>query len=383
MAKKLQKAKERKGMSPKAKFTLVSVFKGLVSNQAVIDGSRESAWWIAALFLVFSVFLPLIPNFVTLSNANGSSFISNYNFGLDTEMARYAYNMKQDGVELKVEGGTLHYYEAGVEKADKFVDLSSYEYAGGYTYFNLPFEQLDHEYNYVNTVTNQVDVRIFTLSDKNLKKNVTALTKQMFTLGSTLYPSETPDEKHYLPNLVIFTPTTFAVAVYKQGTTTQAATSYGGLNWKNTSPKVGIVERLLGDGAEEISSLTEIEFVNKYTVSSFKQFKKICTETYLNQKEVTKWQTTGIYAGIYAGVIVFLGLMVFILTRGKSNPYKFLNVWHCQKIAWWAGASPAILGTVLSLIFAGNSIGQMAFILLVSLRIMWLSMKQLRPVYNQ
>lgn len=388
MAKKLKKANERRGLSPKAKFTLVNVFKGLISNQAVIDGSKESAWWVAAIFLVFSIFLPLVPNFVSLSNANGANFISTYNFGLDQEMTRFAYTMDSNNVELMVEGGKLHYYENGTEKPEKFEDLTQLEYTDPVTgeslsYFQVTFDKLDHEYHYVNSVTGQVDIRVFTCSDTNLRKTVKALTQQYFKVGTVLNPTDDKDEKHYLPNLVIFTPTTFAVAVYKANTTTQAATSYGGLNWVNTSKKVGIIERLLGDGVDKVTTLSETDFVNQYSASSFKEFKKICKETYLYQKEITKWQTTGIYAGIYAGIIVFLGIMVFILTRGKTNPYKFLNVWHCQKISWWASASPAILGTILSLIFAGNSIGQMAFILLVSLRIMWLSMKQLRPVYNQ
>ena len=372
MAKKLQKAKVRKGMSPKAKFTLVSVFKGLISNQAVIDGSKESAWWVAAIFLVFSVFLPLIPTFTSLSNANGAAFVSSYNFGLDAQMISFAYTMKNQGVELKVEGGKLHYYENDVEKADKFVELDE-------TYFE-DYNHNDKEYQYINTVTHQIDVRVFCLSDNNLRKTVNNLVKQLYVVGTHSAPTAAEGEQYYIPNLVIFTPSTMAVAVYKDNTTTQAAASNGGLTWVNTSTKVGLIERLLGDGVNDTSK-SLVDFVNLYKESSFKEFKKICTETYLYQKKIAKWQTTGIYAGIYAGIIVFLGLMIFILTRGKTNPYKYLNVWHCQKIAWWAAASPAILGTILSLVFAGNTIGQMAFILLVSLRIMWLSMKQLRPMY--
>ena len=372
MAKKLQK--ERRGMSPKTKFTLVSIFKSLISNQAAIDGSKESPWWIAAIFLVISVILPLIPNFVTLSNYNGNSFIATYNYGLDEQMTRFAYTMKNQGVELKVEGGKLHYYENDVEKPEKFVELDE-------TYFQ-DYSVYDQEYRYVNTVTGQVDIRVFCLSDTNLKTTVKSIVAQEFKAGTIVAPTDNPDEKHYLPNIVVFTPKTFAVAVYKDTTTKQASSSNGGLNWYNTSKKIGLIERLLGDGVEDAATMSEIDFVNTYTASSFKQFKKICTETYLYQKKITKWQQTGIYAGIYAGVIVFLGLMLFIMTRGRTNPYKYLNVWHTQKIAWWAALSPAILGTILSLIFSGNTIGQMAFILLLTLRMMWLAMKQLKPVYG-
>ena len=108
MAKKLKKAK--KGMNPKVKFTLVNSFKGLISNQAVIDGSKDSPWWVAVIFLVFSSFLPLIPNFAQLSKMNGATFISGLNYGLDTQLSRFAYREKLAGHEFKVEGGLLHYY---------------------------------------------------------------------------------------------------------------------------------------------------------------------------------------------------------------------------------------------------------------------------------
>ena len=54
-AKKLQK--QKKPMNPKTKATLVNVFKSLFSNQAAIDGASRSAWWIAAIFLAFTVYL--------------------------------------------------------------------------------------------------------------------------------------------------------------------------------------------------------------------------------------------------------------------------------------------------------------------------------------
>ena len=137
MAKKLKKANERRGLSPKAKFTLVSVFKGLINNQAVIDGSKESAWWVAAIFLVFSIFLPLVPNFVSLSNANGANFISTYNFGLDQEMTRFAYTMDSNNVELMVEGGKLHYYENGTVRDDAPIAIGDTLLVGTLTNKNM------------------------------------------------------------------------------------------------------------------------------------------------------------------------------------------------------------------------------------------------------
>lgn len=380
MAKKLKKVK--KGMNPKAKFTLVNSFKGLISNQAVIDGSKGSPWWVAAIFFAFSAILPLIPTFAQLSKINGASFISNLNYGLDEQLTHFAFKQKLAGYEFKVEGGRLHYYEnynfetrTGTEK--QFVEPDE-----------AYFENRKYEFAIVNTVTNQFDAKFYFWTDKNLSTNVERITKQTYLIngnngsdGQKIPEAEMKDTVVYLPNIVIFTPTTMAVALYKSNTATPAGTTNGGLNWLNSRTDIGLVERLLGkEVANVTATANENKFVNEHKSEVLNVFRDVCTETYLVQKSKTKWTNTGIYLGIYGGVIIFLGLMVFILTRGKNNPYKFLNIWECQKISWWGAASPAIIGTLLSLIFSGNAIGQMAFILVVSLRIMWLSMKQLRPM---
>ena len=91
------------------------------------------------------------------------------------------------------------------------------------------------------------------------------------------------------------------------------------------------------------------------------------------------WSNTGIYLGVYAGLILFLGLMVFLLTRGKNNINRTMNFWVCQKVAWWSSFTPGLLALPLGFLLASNILGQMTFIVLLSIRVMWLSMRQLRP----
>ena len=383
MAKKLKK--QKKGMSPKAKFTLLHCFKGLVSNQSCIDGSKESPWWVASIFLVFSVIIPLLPNLFRLGSVNGGAYLTSATFGLDKQMTAIAYELKTEGVDLKVEGGVLHYYKDGVEDPTGFIDpTADPSYLGGDTI------QQEKAYVAKNGEYDHTELRVFfwNIKGNTLKKAVNKVIGQTIDSTSATTINREKGAKKYIPNIIVFTPHTFAVALYKYDTTKQAATTEGGLDWSNTG-KTGLVTRMLSssikDGKwtdEKTCVMGKDEFVNTYSNNTYKTLVRISNETYLHQRTVTQWSTTGIYAGIYAGVILFLGLMIFVLTRGKNNPFKFLNVWHCQKIAWWASASPAILGCILSLVFGTNAIGQISFVLLVSLRVMWLSMRQLRPTYN-
>ena len=163
MAKKLKKVK--KGLNPKVKFTLTNLFKGIISNQACIDGSRESPWWVAGILLVFSVIVPLLPNFVRLGKTNGAAFISSVNYGLDAQVTGFAYDFKKDGYDIRVEKNTLHYYQNENEK-EFIIPDDNY------------FEGWNQEYSYVNTVTGQMDLRVFFWSGKNLENNVKKLLKQ-------------------------------------------------------------------------------------------------------------------------------------------------------------------------------------------------------------
>lgn len=384
MAKKLKKSKT--GMSPKTKFVLTNAAKGVISNQSCIDGSKEGPWWVAAIFFVVSVMFPLIPGLVKNSKVNGGDFLSGYNYGFDNSLSMLAYHMKTNNEELMVENGLLHHYTDGIQDDDHAFETPDADY------FNIEINPDGKQSaELVNTITGQYEFRLFVwegLSTTKLSNYVNKVASQKFVIGTTHLKSaaDAKGTKYYTPNILVVTHKTLAVALYKSNSTSQAATSYGGLDWLNTSTKVGIVERLcrdaIKDGAFE-EGITWQSYVNKYRTKTLKQFIRICNEMYLNQKTRTTWGNFGIYAGIYAGIILFLGLMLFVLTRGKANPFRYLNVWHCQKIAWWAAFTPAVLGMILAFVFSGNMIGQMAFILLISLRVMWLSMKQLRPVVQQ
>lgn len=376
MAKKLKK--KNTGMNPKVKFTLVNAFKGIISNQAVVDGSKESPWWVAAIFFVFAVIIPLLPGFSKIQKSNGGDFISSANYGFDTAITALAYDMHAQNHDLKAEKGILHYYDGDTEKLDGFQEPDD-------TYI----ETAQQTWAYTDSSNGQYVLRVFLwqgLSSNRLTSYVNKVAKQKFVRGSTNLPDpDATGEKYYIPNIMIVTPKTLAIALYKSNGSKQVATSLGGLDWESFSRKVGVFEFLNKAGIKDevLGTISRGDYINQYRTKVMKQVVKVLDNTYLNQKKRTLWTNTGIYAAIYAGIILFLGLMVFILTRGKNNPFKFLNIWHCQKIVWWASFTPAVLGTVLALIFAGNMIGQMAFILLISLRVMWLSMKQLRPVYQQ
>ena len=80
---------------------------------------------------------------------------------------------------------------------------------------------------------------------------------------------------------------------------------------------------------------------------------------------------------VNVGIYLIMGFMVWVLTRGKNNPYRMFNVWECYKICFWTGFSPALLTCGAG--FLLRNFASTIFPLLLGVRVMWLSMKSLRP----
>ena len=89
--------------------------------------------------------------------------------------------------------------------------------------------------------------------------------------------------------------------------------------------------------------------------------------------------STFLFFGIYIALLIIMGLLLWLLTRGKNNVFNYLKFMDTEKMAWWASLAPGILAMIVGFIF--NNFAQMAFIILIGLRTMWMAMKQLRPQY--
>ena len=121
--------------------------------------------------------------------------------------------------------------------------------------------------------------------------------------------------------------------------------------------------------------IRSIDYVSKVMAN----WKSVANKAYDNQKVKTFWAVSGIFYGIFFGLNIFMGLMMFLLTRGKNNPNRGLRFDTCEWIAGWTCMAPGLLAMIVGFIFPAAQ--QIAFIVLIGLRTMWLSMRQLNPRY--
>ena len=377
MAKKLKKAKRQ--MSLRTRNTIINSFKGVISNQACVDNAKEAPWWLAILFFLFGLIIPLIPNYVSLGNAYGSSFLNSGSYGFAEKMTKATYKMHEDKVKLVVSDATLFCYNNSETAVEPFKVEEIYSdtdaNTGEYTF----------KAYYINAYGNSLTNLISTIQSTYYVRNSTTV----YDIEN--YPDVTNRPYIYIPSFVVFAPYTMGLCMYKSvipvldnpngynlGTFEVACTSLGGARW-NEMPDGDILE---------LASKYYVDYdhfdPNKMDIQSihyvYSYWKGVFNVTYEHEASARKWNTTLIYLGVYGGLMIFLGLMVFVLTRGKDNPYRVLNLWVTQKVSYFLSFTPALLALIVGFIFGTNMIGQMAFIMLLSLRVMWASMRTLRPV---
>lgn len=369
-------------MKQRTKENLGNIFGSLFSNQRAINGSKHNPWWVAIIMFVLGVLLPIVPITVNQYNTYGASFLAGNTYGWENQVTKATLDLYVEGYDFVVGDNNL---------------ISFYDYKN-----NQPVsvaKDSEAVYTYTNEVTGQIDYQVYYTekplksSDKNTKTVsdlVDALVAKRWILGTNKESDGTENQEtsesaeevlYYRPSFTL---------IYNQGiynylakpNSTEAATTTGG-DWTHTPKGTTILkDALTVDGFDLPTTQDEANTLFKSTSfvnQVYENWVDLYNESYLTTRDTTTLQSALIFAGVYAALSLFMGLMVFLLTRGKKNNFNYLTFWACFKIEAWASVAPGILGLILGFILPAYSM--MYFIIFLGLRTMWLSTKQLRPSY--
>lgn len=344
------------------------VLKSLINNEACVTGGRKLPWYFAVIMLFVSMIICLVPTFVNTANKNGADFVNTYANGYDVATMRFAEDIQDKGADMSVH----------LEQGEKILRFS---YAGksGAEAWAMAYPEVNsfghHCYKHLNA-ENNVDFEIYyidgTLTQDYL--NEIAQVKNIKEDGSVNIVRRTN-------NYFIFARNTLMGALYRANNGSVSGTLYG--DYKHVEEGFGINSLALVYVNGQIltkETRTNPQFegaYGAYTRGVWQNWKAFFNTTYLTNKYTAMWQTTLIMFGINLGIVVFMGLMVYLLTRGKMNPFRIYTIWDTQKIVYWAAPAPAVLSLAFGFMIA--SFAQIAFPLLIGMRLMWLSMKTLRP----
>ncbi len=357
--------KTKKKMSPETKEKVVAIFKSIISNESAIQSARHNPWWAALIVFLLSIIIAVIPIFVSYNSSYGSSFVASKTYGLDTTLTVLFTDMYQKNVNLKVEDN------------GKLYEVNTGEW--------LTFAGSDGEYKYINSNSNQVDlIAVYTTkTGTDLGAYTTALNARKYVAGtSDLYQensdaSTSEEIKTYSASFIIFTNENILIQVFKPGTTTTVA-AYSGdyARYIGSSIKDLVVSNKYDASYVTSADITHLD--SAYIKESFANFKTFLDNAYLNNKVTYLWRYTLLALGVNFVLGLFLGALVFILTRGKKNVYHVLSFLTCMKIEAWCMFTPALLAMIVA--FLLPTYAMMYFIILLGMRTMWLTIRQLRPV---
>ena len=344
-------------MKARTKEIIRDGFGSLVSNASAMRGAKAGPLWLTIVMFFLALLLPIIPIFVQQVNTNGSTFLDSYSYNLDRTVTSTALYLKNT---RNVEFGIDANHMLTVREDGNPVNFSDY---GSNTAFAV----------YVNEKTNQYELAVYLSSaetDKQKETFISEINQVFFAWNKLTWDSSA--EGVYHPNTIVLFKDGIYVCVYANNSTTVLANSFIG-DFKKMDANDNYLEKLLA-----VEGVAPSMYDNHYTDGVYSNFKKLMDKSYATLKVKNTALTCLIYFGIFFGASLLMALLMFLLTRGKNNPNNYFSFWLCIKIQGRLSFCPGLLAMIVGFFLTSQI--PLIMIMLLGLRVMWISMKELRPI---
>lgn len=298
-------------------------FASLISNNSAIDGARKKPWYAAILIFFFAIILSVIPSSVIELQKHADKNFDTTTYGLNeasTEFSQYLSGL-DDNIFYVTEVG-----KKSMLVADENVNFER---------FNKQTSRVDYVFRYSFNTNVQTYINAY----KEASVNYVIFTED--SVYFSILDPNTPDSTKPVMQFV-------CINAYKK------------------------ISR-----DELRKSLVENKDGTKMATDTWANWKGLIRKLYRQTRLKLAGTQLAICSAINTVVTLIMGFMVWVLTRGKANPYRLFSVWDSFKISFWTTATPALL--TLGLGFLIKNFASMMFPLLLGVRVMWLSMKSLRP----
>ena len=343
------------------------IMKSLINNDACIEGGRTKRWFFAVIFAVLSLVMAVLPIMVTSLQAQGSDFTAgNYLYNYDNAIVAFSDSLEDNNLSMVVREDANGRFLA-VDKSQWETAYTANAYKQ-YVHLNND-SKVDFEVYYTEAV-GQEFVDYYTLVSQNKSPLDGSWREAADTARSTSY--------------LIFGRERMVGQLFQPGNTTALSGVSGDYLKLDLDFDFKTLATVEIDGVTYVTSHDDkfsepngFLSIDGYRSQIQNRWNDVYDAVYYNTKMVTARDSTLIMLGVDALLIFFMGLMIFILTRGKRNPFRIYTFWETQKIAYWASFTPSLLALIFGFIFTEYAV--MIFVMLIGVRIMWMSMKSLKP----
>ncbi len=365
-AKPIKQKKENKFLT-KLKFFL----KTLISNNACVDG-RTHKWYWPVIIAVLSAVIATIPTLVGRYTTKASSiFTSGYKYDLENSLVKF--NDETKNVKMEIKSGMLSVDLTAWDNVCKDPSGNQKDYWGYYYQVPTSITEKTEETNSTDSSSSSSSTGLSSLvNDKDkwycglavyysgatnaysyaTSKTSNVLNDPNYQLGHTV--------TSYSVNMIVIGNDSIYIAKGVSGSSTKGVVQ---VKYNHSS----FEGKDLHDLITPIGDQTVIDAWSNFLENG-----------YSSTRIILAWEYSGIMFAIAIGLNLIMGLLVFIMTRGKNNPFRIYTFWESQKIAYYASFSPAVLG-LLSFIPMFSQMTMFLFPMMFILRITWMSMRSLRP----
>lgn len=372
----MSKSTKAKVIKNKKKFNfgkIVPFLKTLYKNDAVMEVSASTKWYWSIFVFIFSTLVSIIPSTVQASQIVGSNVLTNSHDAFENGLCDYVENSSDKEIITIDPSGkvsstqTEKYYDSYFQKdsvADKILKPV-------YTY--------KAKNDITGSVSNILDIYVYDGNEINESSAVSKELNGIINSNTNFADGLVTDEavKYTRTNsFILFANGIFYCRTYVNGTA--SATLSGDYEFVNEAFDFAKSSYTLKQILTNNGKVTDVKTLENRK-SVYNNFGSFCDKVYVNTGWRSTWTTFGIYCALNGGIMIIMGLVVFLMTRGKNNPNRTIKLLQSYGIAFWSSASPAILTLMIG--FMIPSFSMMAFIVMYAFRIMFLSTKQLRAAY--
>lgn len=332
------------------------LFKGLISNQEVIDTSNNYPKWAGIIAMIFSAIVAVIPAFTNIANTQGASIMTNTsNASLDTSLVLLSKYLGDNNVDIVIkEDGKLDVTkEINPTGEDKFEYLIKTQdrtllAARVITVVDDPATVENEEVKAIEAYrTMYASGQVKLDSEVNVRPVSNILFSQSYVYVTTYL---------YTDSVV----NTIEEGVIKTFAPTNS--TYAGLT--SCAPNTSIKAFFNASNDKPIDICQT-------------KWKTLFNDLYSSSKTQYLWTYSGVVVAINVSVALLVSLLIMILTRLKSSTGTKLNYLEAMNIIGFASICPAILSVLLG--FLIPQLTQIGFILTLGLRSTFLGMKASNP----
>ncbi len=342
------------------KDTFKLIFSSLFKNDAAIEG-RKKPWFIALIIFLLSSVLAVIPLTVSVAKTTGSDFFNSTLYSYEVGAQKFSETLDEHDVDVTVTANT-----EGLHILTLSGDWSTVAKAG------------EDYFEYVSPTTSQTILRVYVQDTKTITE-----TEEFVTALLALENSEETPNLEITSFLVLGHRAMYSYLYNPAGVADGSVAgsgytaSYKG-NYTNVEVGTNFGNFAKYDvTGDPIPAPTEANYA-AYQAKVMANWETLFDNAYSEIKDTMLWTTSGIMLGVDAILGLFMMLMIFILTRGKNNPNHTFTLLDSVKIGAWSMLSPALISLIVGFLLPNYA--SMLFVMTIGLRIMWMSMKSLRPM---